>query len=302
MAFISTLEFNLIDLTDRQWMEECFHAGHRGSLEYSFTSLFVWRKVLKIHVVRFEGYAFVLSDPENPTYIFPMGTGPLLPAIEAMQQDAAGRGVPLCFNTLLAEDRARLEALFPGQFEIKEIRHAFDYVYESARLIRLSGKKLSQKRNNINKFYKEYRDWTFEDITSDNLEEVRQMSKVWREQEGNHEDPGLRDEICAMEEAFRHYSELMFDGGLIRAGGRVVAFSIGDPLTNDVYLVQFEKAFSDIPGIYQVINQQFAERYTSDYKFVNREDDTGNEGLRKAKMSYDPIYLVAKYTAREITT
>ncbi|NLC32603.1 MAG: hypothetical protein GX781_04840, partial [Clostridiales bacterium] len=120
MTFISTLEFNLIDINDRPWMEECFHAGHRGSLEYSFTSLFVWRKVLKIHVARFEGYALVLSDPQNPTYIFPMGRGPLLPAIEAMQRDAAQRGVPLCFNTLLAEDRIRLEALFPGRFEIKE--------------------------------------------------------------------------------------------------------------------------------------------------------------------------------------
>ena len=103
-----------------------------------------------------------------------------------------------------------------------------------------------------------------------------------------------------MEEAFRHYFELRFDGGLIRAGGRVIAFSIGDLLNPDVYLVQFEKAFSDIPGIYQVINQQFAEHFTKDYKFVNREDDTGDEGLRKAKLSYDPIYLVAKYTAKQI--
>ena len=302
VAFISTLQFKLIELSDREWMEECFRAGHRGSLEYSFSSLFVWRKVLKIHVARFEGYALVLSDPDDPTFIFPMGRGPLLPAIEAMQADAAARGVPLCFNTLLEEDRIRLEALFPGKFEIQEIRHAFDYVYESAKLIRLSGKKLSQKRNNINKFSKEYRNWSFEEITRENIEEVHEMSKLWREQFGNHEDPSLRDEICAMEETFRHYFELNMHGGFIRAGGRIVAFSIGDPLNPDVYLVQFEKAFSDIPGIYQVINQQFAEHYTENYKFVNREDDTGDEGLRKAKLSYDPIYLVAKYTAKEIVS
>ena len=245
-------------------------------------------------------FAFVMADPDNPSYIFPMGTGPLLPAIEAMQQDAASRGVPLRFNTLLTEDRIRLEALFPGQFEVTEIRHAFDYVYESARLIRLSGKKLSQKRNNINKFSNEYRNWTFEVITRENIEEVHEMSKVWREQYGNEEDRSFRDEICAMEEAFKHYFELEMDGGFIRAGGRIIAFSIGDPLNFDVYLVQFEKAFSDVPGSYQIINQQFAEHFTKEYKFVNREDDTGDEGLRKAKMSYDPIYLVAKYTAKQI--
>ena len=144
------MQFKLIELSDRDWMEECFRAGHRGSLEYSFTNLFVWRKVLNIQAARFGGYAVVMANCENPTYVFPMGTGPLLPVIEAMQEDARERGVPLRFNTLLEEDRLRLEALYPGKFEITPIRHAYDYVYESQKLISLSGKKLSQKRNNIN--------------------------------------------------------------------------------------------------------------------------------------------------------
>lgn len=300
MTFISALEFKLIELSDREWMEACFRAGHRGSLEYSFTNLFVWRKVLNIHVARFEDYAFVLANPDKPTYVFPMGTGPLLPAIEAMQKDAASRGVPLRFNTLLEEDRIRLEALYPGQFKVEEIRWAFDYVYESERLINLSGKKLSQKRNNINKFTKEYRDWDFEVITRDNIGEVHEMSKKWADMMDNGNDKSLHDELKALEETFRHFEELKMQGGLIRAGGRVVAFSIGDPLNDDVYLVQFEKAYLDIPGAYQVINQQFAQNFTAGYKFTNREDDAGDEGLRRAKMSYDPIYLVAKYSAEEI--
>ena len=302
MTVISSLQFKLIELSDRDWMEECFRAGHRGSLEYSFTNLFVWRKVLNIQAARFGGYAVVMANSNNPTYVFPMGTGPLLPVIEAMQEDARERGVPLRFNTLLEEDRLRLEALFPGRFEITPIRHAYDYVYESQKLIGLSGKKLSPKRNNINKFVKEYRDWQFETIDGSNIDEVHQMAHRWRELSAaaGGSTESLDDEICALEETFRHYFELRMDGGFIRAGGRIIAFSIGDPLNDDVYLVQFEKAFQEIPGAYQIINQQFAEHFAANYKFVNREDDTGDEGLRRAKLSYDPIYLVAKYTAEEV--
>lgn len=298
---ISALDFKLIELSDRDWMEECFRAGHRGSLEYSFTNLFVWRKVLNIRVAHFEGYAVVLADADSkPSYVFPMGTGPLLPVLEAMQQDAASRGEPLRFNTLLEEDRIRLEALYPGKFDIREIRWAFDYVYESERLINLGGKKLSQKRNNINKFSKEYRDWAFEEITPANMDEVRQMSRKWAALMDTGDDKSLHEELAALEETLDHYRELNMQGGLIRAGGRVIAFSIGDPLNDDVYLVQFEKAYPDIPGAYQVINQQFCEHFATRHKFVNREDDAGDEGLRKAKLSYDPIYLVAKYCAEEI--
>ncbi len=297
---ISALEFKLIDLSDRDWMEECFRAGHRGSLEYSFTNLFVWRKVLNISVARFEGYAIVLAEGEKPSYVFPMGTGPLLPVIEAMQAHAASRGEPLRFNTLLEEDRIRLEALYPGKFRIEEIRWAFDYVYETERMISLGGKKLSQKRNNINKFSKEYRDWAFEEITRANMDEVREMSRKWAALMDSGDEKSLHDELSALEETLNHYEELKMQGGLIRANGRVIAFSIGDPLNDDVYLVQFEKAYPDVPGAYQVINQQFAEHYASRYKFLNREDDAGDEGLRRAKLSYDPIYLVAKYSAEEI--
>ena len=87
------------------------------------------------------------------------------------------------------------------------------------------------------------------------------------------------------------------DGGLLRIGKRVVAFSMGDALNEDVYLAHIEKAYDDISGAYQMINQQFVRRFALDYKFVNREDDTGDEGLRRAKLSYDPAYLVAKYKA-----
>jgi len=278
-------------------MEKCLRHGHRGSLEYSFSSDFLWREVYKMHVARFKDYAIVLSDPEDPSYIFPLGAGPILPVMEALLADAKKRGVPLRFNTILEEDKAKLEALFPGQFVFEELRHYADYIYESRRLDDLPGKKLANKRNGINKFMMENRDWAFEEITRDNIDEVHQMSLNWCELAGCKDNLSMFEESCAVEQAFEHFFELKMDGGLLRIGKKVVAFSIGDALNQDVYLAHIEKAYDDIPGAYQMINQQFVRRFAINYKFVNREDDTGDEGLRKAKLSYDPVYLVAKYAA-----
>lgn len=282
-------------------MEKCFRAGHRGSLEYSFSSLFIWRDIYKLYVARMGGYAIVLSNMEDPAFVFPQGTGPLLPVLQALMAYTKKRGLPLRFNTILQDDRARLEALFPGEFEIEEIRWAFDYIYETERLATLAGRKLSSKRNHINKFMKTYRDWTFEKITQDNIEEARAMHRQWCAQVNCANDPGLAEESCAVKQAFQHFFALGFDGGLLRVNGKVAAFAIGDPLNDDVYLVHIEKADNDIPGAYQMINQQFVQAFCRGYRFVNREDDTGDEGLRRAKMSYDPAYLVAKYAARQIT-
>lgn len=280
-------------------MTACLKAGHRGSLEYSFTSNFLWREVYKLHVARYGDYAIVMSDPDDPTFIFPLGAGPLLPVLQALFDYTKERGVPLYFNTLLEEDKARLEALFPGQFEVSEIRDAFDYIYETQRLANLPGKKLASKRNNINKFMMENRDWTFETITRDNIADAHAMSLEWCKRAGCTGNQSLFEESCAVEQAFEHFFDLKLEGGLLRIAGKAVAFSMGDALNEDVYLAHIEKAFDDIPGLYQMINQQFVQRFAMDYKFVNREDDTGDEGLRRAKMSYDPVYLVAKYTARQ---
>ncbi len=278
-------------------MEKCLRQGHRGSLEYSFSSNFLWRKIYKLQVASFEDYAIVMSDPENPTFIFPQGTGPVLPVIEALMAYTGKSGFPLCFNTVLEEDKARLEALFPGQFTFEELRHYADYIYETQRLSSLPGKKLANKRNGINKFIMENRGWAYEDITRDNIDEAHAMSLDWCRLAGCEDNQSLFEESCAVEQAFKHFFELRMDGGLLRIGKRVVAFSMGDALNEDVYLAHIEKAYDDIPGAYQMINQQFVRRFALDYKFVNREDDTGDEGLRKAKLSYDPVYLVAKYKA-----
>lgn len=278
-------------------MTELLRAGHRGALEYNFTSNFIWREIYKLRAARLDDQLIIMSDPENPSFIFPSGKSDPSPAVRALAAYTAHLGKPLIFNTVLNQDRERLEALFPGKFVFTPDRNDYDYVYEAESLMTLRGKKLSGKRNHVNRFLATERDWAYEPLTKENLADARAMSYEWCRQAGCTEDAELFDESCAVEQAFRHYEALGLSGGLIRAGGKVIAFTMGEALNEDTFLVHIEKAFYDIQGAYQMINQQFAQAAFEGFRYVNREDDAGDEGLRKAKLSYEPAFLVEKSSA-----
>ncbi len=296
---ISQLDFHPITMADKGWMTELLKSGHRGALEYNFTSNFIWREIYQLRAARFDDRLIILSDPRNPSFIFPSGAGNPESAVRALAAYTQEMGKPLIFNTMLNQDKERLEALFPGQFSFTALRDNYDYVYDAESLITLRGKKLSSKRNHVNHFLSAVPDWQYEPLTKDNLSDAHAMSLKWCEAAGCTEgDSSLFEESCAVEQAFRHFEALGLEGGLIRANGQVIAFTMGEPLNDDTYVVHIEKAFYDIQGAYQMINQQFAEKTFAPFRFVNREDDAGDEGLRKAKLSYRPVLLVEKSSAQ----
>ncbi len=286
-----------ITLADKPWMDELFALSHRGSLEYNFTNSFVWRHIYKFRVARMGDRLLMLTEPENPAFLFPPGRGPLEPAIERLHQDARAAGVPLRLHAVLAEDRKWLEETYPGKFAFEQSRDGADYVYERERLSSLAGKKLAAKRNHIRRFLDNNPDWSYEPISPENMDEVRQMNLAWCIEASKRQASDVGGEYCAVEQGLRNYEALKLSGGLIRSAGKVIAFSVGEPQNDNTFLVYFEKAFSDIQGAYPMINQQFVLNNAMDYTYVNREDDAGVEGLRKAKLSYDPLLLVEKYTA-----
>jgi len=291
------LNFRDVTLEDKQWIEPLLKMSSGTTLEYSFTTTFVWRHSFGHRVARMDDYFLLRVDRKAPAYLFPSGRGPLEPVIRALAADAKQLGVPLIFSGVSADAKARLEAMFPDQFSFEPDRDGADYIYETQALATLRGNTLSGKRNHINRFLKNYPDWRYETISGNNLEDVRRMNALWCVQNGCADDRAISEEYCAVESAIRHYGELGLSGGLLRTGGKVVAFSIGDPLNDDTFLVHFEKAFADVKGAYQMINQQFVLHHCMAYKYVNREEDAGVEGLRIAKLSYHPALLAEKYTA-----
>ena len=169
-----------------------------------------------------------------------------------------------------------------------------DYVYETEKLATLAGKKLHGKRNHINKFMKLYPDWSYESIDDGNVEECFQMALKWRNLNGCDDDTEKNAEMCVTLNSLRLYKELGLRGGILRVNGEIAAFSLGEPVCSDTFVVHIEKAFADIEGAYPMINQQFVQHECMDYTYVNREDDAGSEGLRKAKLSYRPAFMVDK--------
>ncbi|MDE6054029.1 MAG: GNAT family N-acetyltransferase, partial [Lachnospiraceae bacterium] len=125
------------------------------------------------------------------------------------------------------------------------------------------------------------------------------MSKARRALRAEKWNDEMEREICGLEVAFSNFSGLGLYGGVLYKNGELVAFTIGEPLNKDTFVVHFEKAFPDLQGAYPMINQQFVLHEAQDYMYVNREEDTGDPGLRKAKMSYYPDILLRKYSAAE---
>lgn len=284
------MEFRKATLRDREEIENYFNKIPRKSLEYSFTTLFLWQEQYNMEFSFEDSFLYIRSDIGREMYLYPIGEGDEDMALDKL----VSRNVT--FYSLSEKQVSKIEERYPGKYSYKESRDMGDYIYRTSDLAYLKGKKLSAKRNHINRFISENPDWRYEKITRDNIDDVIRMHMEWCQLA--EDEKGLSEETIAVKKALDNYFELGFAGGLIRTGGKVVAFSVGDKLSDDTFLVHIEKAFSEYGGAYQLINREFVLNNCMDYEFINREDDSGNMGLRKAKLSYRPCEIVKKYMAK----
>ena len=290
------LQFNFPELSDREWLQPALsESGNQGS-EWAFGTLFIWRDSFYSKICRRgDRVLFCFGGPLH-TYNLPLCPPAALPElIELMIADAKEKGFPFQMWGATKECTEELENLFPGRFRFEPDRNGSDYIYRSEDLIRLSGRKYHGKRNHIAQFERTY-DWSYEDVSPENLEECRAVAKEWcRAHGGCKEQDGYAGEACALDRALNHFGELNLGGGMIRIEGKPVAFTVGEEINPKTYLLHFEKALDGYDGLYAVINREYAERRLSGYEFINREEDMGLEGLRKAKLSYHPAFLCEKY-------
>ena len=300
------LNFNDISLADKVWVDELLgYSGFMGT-EYCFTSLYIWDKIYNSKILHYKDFLLLRSvSKEMATYLYPAGRGDLKESIEMMIEDSKSIERRFLITSIPAEGKTKLEELFPERFEFISARNSFDYIYDRESLATLSGKRYQSKRNHIARF-KELPDWEYERISVDDpnrltgqIDECIEMNQEWCKINKCYDNNSLHNETCAATKALKNFAELKLLGGILRSGGKVVAFTIGEPLNSDTFIVHIEKAFSDIKGAYPFINQQFILHETEGYKYINREDDAGDEGLRKAKLSYHPVLMVEKYIAKE---
>ena len=290
------IDFQPIRPEDLEKYSPFLHSGKSRGCEYSFANLYLWGRQ-KAAVA--EGQMVLFSQFNRKTvYPYPAGEGEVKPVLEAIIRDAQERGIPCRITGLDSEDIAEMERMFPGQFSYHCDRDSYDYVYAIDDLADLKGRKYQRKRNHFNRFRDSYPDYTIEPITQDNIPQVQQMLEDWYAQRKQTDPDGdYLMEQSAIYRALRHYDQLGLEGIVLIYEGRILAMTIGSRLSPDTYDIHFEKACAEADTAYTVINCEFArflrERHP-EVQFLNREDDLGIEGLRKAKLSYYPHHLVEK--------
>lgn len=287
------MNFKKVCDTDIELIREYTRKADTDNCEFSVANIFMWNDVEKLHCAVFdEVLVYRLIDNGKAIYSpvsLPDNTKEF---IEMLKRDALDNGCGFMLNNLSVQMMEQLQEIFGDRFKFDYDRADSDYIYSVEELIKLSGSKYHSKKNNLNKFLKN-NEFVYEKISRNNIEECLLMKNNWAERKSNREE--YEEELLILDKAFSEYEKFGFIGGLIRIKGEVVAFCFGEELNEEVFVTHFEKAYDDIPGLYQAINQQFAANSISGYKYVNREDDMGHEGIRKAKLSYKPVYLRDKF-------
>lgn len=294
---MTEITFRKAELKDKELMTSYFNRYESRSCERTFTNIYLWSRRYPVTFAVVENtLVFKSEDEESLSFAFPAGEDEdIKRALEVLKKYSEERGYTFSLYMVTPENFAKLDRWYPGRFEIEYNRDSADYVYESEKLITLAGKKLHAKRNHINKFKATYENrWSYETMSKDNLEDCFQMALEWRKLSECEDNDDKCAEVCVTLSALAHFEELELKGGVIRIDGKVVAFTLGEPISKDTFVVHIEKAFADIQGAYPMINQQFVEHTCSEYTYINREEDTGAEGLRKAKLSYRPVFLIEK--------
>ena len=293
-------DFKRPELEDKDLVNHYFFEAPGRSCERTFVNVFLWSRHYKVKFAVIEEALVFRDESDGYAFSYPAGEPEAVKrALEAVMEYCREHECPFRLYNVTPEHFDQMEKWFPGRFQIEYVRDVADYVYETEKLATLAGKKLHGKRNHINRFKALYPDWSYEKMDDGNVEECFQMALKWRNQNGCDDDTEKNAEMCVTLNSLRLYKELGLRGGILRVNGEIAAFSMGEPLCSDTFVVHIEKAFAEIEGAYPMINQQFVQHECMDYTYVNREDDAGSEGLRKAKLSYRPAFMVEKGVVTE---
>lgn len=297
------LDFFVPSIDDRQWMQPMIERSGYTGADVSFGSLFLWGEKYKTRVARLDT-CFIRATFKEDTlreYYLPVGECDLTEIIGLIVQDAQQRGIAPRISLIPEDRKALLESLFPGQFQFQEEREKADYLYLQEDLANLAGRKYHGKRNHISKFKRTNENYKIEKITKANQKDALYVAREWCILNGDEDCRSSKSEYCAITKALKYFDELEMQGAVLYVDGAPVAMTMASKINDDVCDVHFEKALNTVEGCYPVINNEFS-KILSQYQMLNREEDLGIEGLRKAKLSYNPAIILTKYTATPVNT
>lgn len=265
--------------------------------DLNLLNAYLWRNEFNIKFAVLDGTlikAYFKDDGTIWGYCLPSGKN-VRGALNQIMTDACERGSNPYIVLLTTDQRAVLESAYPSRFTYERSPENQDYIYLARDLVTLPGKKYHGKRNHISKFYRTYSDTRFETLDNSNADDAMQVVTQWCEE--NDYDPDVYEEAKVIGEAFELREEYGMQGAVLYVDDKPAAMTLGSEISPKVFDVNFEKALRKYDGVYAVINNEFAKTLTQ-YEYINREEDMGIEGLRKAKLSYNPYIILDRFNAR----
>ncbi len=292
-------EFKTVEIEDRDTIQGLLDAYQPQTSEWTFTNLFIWRSHYGFQWSTYRDWLIVLSstDGQEPYFFQPVGP-PSRPEVVRMLlgwlKEEKGVSDPRIER---ADQLLITELQGAADLSIESTRDHFDYVYRTPDLIGLVGKKYHSKKNHLNRFRSEH-SFVYDAMAERYVASCLDLTETWCQWHRCEEDMSLLDEWEAVGAALRNLKALRLEGGVVLIDGKVEAFALGELLNPQTVVVHVEKANPQIPELYAVINQQCCQNTWPEAGYVNREQDLGEPGLRKAKLSYHPDHFAEKFSVR----
>lgn len=286
------MEFRKLTLEDKPWIDYLLSLSDYRGCEYNFTNNYVWADIYNVTAARFKDFYITRHDGG---FVFPAGKGDISEVLCELKNYCKENDIPFRFISMDKSAKEMLEREFPGKFKFYTNPDYYDYVYLTESLATLSGKKLHSKRNYINRF--KVLDYSCEEITPENIDDCKQMSIEWCQRNCCEADTEKAEEMCAVNKGLENFFALGLTGLILRVEGKIQAFCYGERVNSDTFVTHVEKAFTDYDGTYPMINYLMANKLLGSYLYINREEDMGEENLRRAKRSYKPVFMVEKFSA-----
>lgn len=279
-------EFRLIGLEDQILLTEAITRHPHEACEFHFANILLWRHFEHSKLTMVNGNLCVLCEPPSePAYFLqPIGDNEIEGTVRTC----------LSFAPRLSRVGEDFAGRYKGSFRCEPDRDNFDYVYRTEDLAGLKGKKYDGKRNRIRKFERDY-SYTYTRLSRDHLPGCRELLAKWLEAKAASD--GFLGNVwrAVIEEGLTCHDELGLRGGVFEVNGRIAAFSLGTKLTPETAVIPIEIVDPGYEGLSQLVNREFVQREWAGFQFINREQDNGIPGLRRAKTSYHPHHFVKKY-------
>ena len=296
------LEWSIPEAEDEDWINSCIAVSGTMASDASFANIYLLRNKYSTKISRYKDFIIRKYSGKGARcgYTFPLGKGDVAKALAEIEKDAKECGERLQFAFVTEEQKEVLENAMPARFCYSSDAGDSDYIYLRSELASLSGKAFHKKKNHFSKFVRTYPDYKYYEIGACNIYDAQKVADAWYYEHLQDEDASQLAEYKAIKEALDNFEELGLIGGIIYVNDSPCAMTIASKINENTVDVHFEKAVGEyaLNGGYAAINKLFSEKLDG-VTWLNREEDIGIEGLRKAKLSNRPKIMLKKYSAVE---